>query len=174
MFDNKKEYNIMKDIIIENKDIILNIKDIDQWATLQQQENRSLRILKIMKTIEDSIYFILIILAIIIMSFTQHLLKTFFFDFYKELQTKKLLWATHKDTNGGFILTLLFIITIGFIIGLALICITFHILNSNLIVLWVDFNLCNIVPKLLLSYIWFTLIATLLWYNSLNSLEKKL
>jgi hypothetical protein len=30
MFENKKEYNIMKDIILKNKDIILNIKDIDE------------------------------------------------------------------------------------------------------------------------------------------------
>jgi len=29
MFNSKKEYNDMKDIIVKNKDIILNIKDID-------------------------------------------------------------------------------------------------------------------------------------------------
>jgi cell division protein FtsX len=174
MFDNKKEYTIMKDIIIENKDMILNIKDIDKWATLQQQENRSLKIIEIMKTIENSIYFILIMLVIIIISFTQLLLKTFFFDFYKELQTKKLLWATHKDTNGGFILALLFLVTIGFIIWLALVCITFNILDNNLVALWINFDLCSIVPKLLLSYIWFSLIATILGYNNLNSLEKRM
>ncbi len=174
MFDNEKEYNIMKDIIIENKDMILNIKDIDKWATLQQQENRSLKILKIVKTVQNSIYFILMILAIIIISFTQHLLKTFFFDFHQELQTKKLLWATHKDTNGGFILTLLFIITMWFIIWLALISITFNILGHNLLSLWIDLEFYNIIPKLLLSYVWFSLIAAILWYNSLNTLEKKL
>jgi hypothetical protein len=30
MFHNEKEYNIMKEIIIKNKDMILNIKDIDK------------------------------------------------------------------------------------------------------------------------------------------------
>ncbi len=174
MFDNEKEYNTMKDIIIENKDMILNIKDIDKWATLQQQENRSLKILKIIKTIKNSIYFILMILAIIIVSFTQHLLKTFFFDFHKELQTKKLLWATHKDANGWFILTLLFIITTWFIIWLILTCITFNILDQNLIALWANLELYNIIPKLLISYIWFSIIATILWYNNLNSLEQRL
>lgn len=174
MFDNEKEYNTMKNIIIKNKDMILNIKDIDKWATLQQQENRSLRILKIVKTIENSIYFILMILTIIIISFTQHLLKTFFFDFHKELQTKKLLWTTHKNANGWFILTLLFIVTIWFILWLILIFITFSILNHDLLALWINLELYSILPKLLISYIAFSLIAAILWYNSLNTLEKKL
>jgi hypothetical protein len=30
MFNSKKEYDIMKDIMIANKDIVLNIKDIDK------------------------------------------------------------------------------------------------------------------------------------------------
>jgi hypothetical protein len=30
MFKNEKEYNIMKDIIVANKDIILNVKDVDK------------------------------------------------------------------------------------------------------------------------------------------------
>ena len=174
MFDSEKKYNIMKDIIIENKDIILNIKDIDKWATLQQQENRSLKILRTIKIVKNSIYFILAVLSIILISFTQHLLKTLFVDFYKELQIKKLLWATHKDTNWGFILTLLFIITTWFIIWLALISLTFYLLNHNLLALEVNLELYNIIPKLFVSYIIFSAITTILWYNRLNTLEKKL
>jgi hypothetical protein len=30
MFANQKEYNIMKDIIVKNKDLILNVKDVDK------------------------------------------------------------------------------------------------------------------------------------------------
>jgi hypothetical protein len=164
----------MKEIIIKNKDMILNIKDIDKWATLQQQENRSLRILKIIKTIENSVYFIIAILSIVIVSFTQYILKTFFFNFYKELQTKKLLWATHKDTNWWFMLTLLFIITLWFTFWLIFVCITCNIINQHLIILWVDLNLFNIIPNLLLSYIWFSIITIILWYNSLNKLEKNI
>lgn len=174
MFDNKKEYNTMKEIILQNKDIILNIKDIDQWASLQQQENRSLKILNIMKLLQNSIYFIIIMLAIIIISFTQHLLRSFFFDFYKELQTKKLLWATHKDANWGFILTLLFIITVWFLIWLSITCITFAILDHNMLnALNIKLQLYHISPIFLASYIVFSLIATILWYQKLNKLEKK-
>jgi len=174
MFHNEKEYNTMKDIIVKNKDIILNIKDIDKWATLQWQENRSLRILGIMETIQNSIYFILILLSIIIISFTQHLLKTFFYDFHKELQTKKLLWATHKDANGGFILTLLFIITIWFIIWLWLMTITYSLLSYDFTTLWIELNLYSIIPQLLISYVIFASIAAWLWYTRLNRLEKNI
>ena len=175
MFDNKNEYEIMKDVIVQNKDIILNIKDIDQWAGLQQQENRSLRILNIMSLIQNSIYFVIIMLAIIIITFTQHLLKSFFFEYYTELQTKKLLWATHKDANGWFILTLLFIITTWFVISLAITCITFSILNHNMLnALNINLELCNMILVFFGSYVVFSLIATVLWYQRLNRLEKKL
>jgi len=30
MFDNEKEYNIMKEVILKNKDMVLNIQDIDE------------------------------------------------------------------------------------------------------------------------------------------------
>ncbi len=173
MFDNKKEYNDMKEIILANKDVILNIKDIDNWATLQQQENRSLRILQIANIIKICTYFILWVLAIIIITFTQHLLKSFFFDFYKELQTKKLLWATHRDTNLWFLVTLLGIMTLWFIIGFLLTCVTFNVLNYQLLQIWIDSWLCSVIPKTIFVFIAFTLIATALWYNKLYKLEDK-
>lgn len=173
MFDNKKEYNIMKDIIIKNKDIILNIKDIEKWATLQQQENRSLRILKIIEIIKNVLYSLVIIVSIILITFTQHLLTNFFYEFYKELQIKKLLWATHKDTNLWFILTLLSVITLGFIFWFILTLIILYFLENNLATISINLELYNILPKIAISYVIFSLIAIWLWYNKLNILEKK-
>ncbi len=173
MFDNEKEYNIMKEVILKNKDMVLNIQDIDEWATLQQQENRSLKILKIIRDIQYSVFFILIIIWLIVITFTQHLLRNFFFDFYKELEIKKLLWATHKAANSGFILTLLFIITAWFIVWFILTCLSLNILDANLVSLWVDLNLCNVIPSFFIWYVIFGLIATLLWYQRLNKLERK-
>ena len=102
----------MKDIIVANKDIILNVKDVDKWATLQQQENRSLKIIEIMKTIKCFMIIMTIALWVIIIAFTQHLLRHFFYESYRENQVKKLLWATKIDANGWFLLTLLFTITL--------------------------------------------------------------
>jgi hypothetical protein len=173
MFNNQKEYNIMKNVIIANKDIILNIKDIDKWATLVQQENRSLKIINIMNIIRNSFYFIMVMLTIIIITFTQHILKHFFYEFYKEIEIKRLLWATQNDANWWFLLTLLFTISIWFIIWFILTYVTFNILNHHLLSINIDLSLCSIIPKLLVSYILFTIISLWLWYNMLKTMEKK-
>jgi len=173
MFNNQKEYNIMKNVIIANKDIILNIKDIDKWATLVQQENRSLKIINIMNIIRNSFYFIMVMLTIIIIIFTQHILKHFFYEFYKEIEIKRLLWATQNDANWWFLLTLLFTISIWFIIWFILTYVTFNILNHHLLSINIDLSLCSIIPKLLVSYILFTIISLWLWYNMLKTMEKK-
>jgi hypothetical protein len=163
----------MKDIMIANKDIVLNIKDIDKWATLTQQENRSLKIINIINIIRNSFYFIIIMLTVIIITLTQHILKNFFYDFYKEIEIKRLLWATQNDANWWFLLTLLFTITVWFVIWFILTCITFNILNHNLISINIDLSLCNVIPKLLLSYILFAIISLWLWYKMLKIMEKK-
>ncbi|HOG15272.1 MAG TPA: hypothetical protein PK674_01665 [Candidatus Absconditabacterales bacterium] len=173
MFRNQQEYNIMKDIIVKNKDLILNIKDVDKGATLVQQENRSLKIIKVMNIIKFSFYFIVVMLGIIILSFTQHLLRHFFNNFYEEIEIKKLLGAKTKDVNMGFIITLLLSITLGFIIGFILTCITLGILNKNLLALNLDLSLCSIAPRLLLLYILFSLIAIILGYRMLKQKAKK-
>ena len=173
MFHNQKEYNIMKDIIINNKDLVLNIKDVDKWATLIQQENRSLKIIKIMNLVKLSFYFIVIMLWVTILFFTQHLLRHFFNNFYEEIEIKKLLWAKTQDVNIWFMVTLLFSITLWFIIWFTLTCLTFSILNKNLLALNLDLNLCSIAPKLLLLYVIFSLISIILWYRMLKEKAKR-
>jgi len=47
MFDSDSKYESLKTIILKNKDIILNTKDIDAGSTLKQQENRVLTIINL-------------------------------------------------------------------------------------------------------------------------------
>lgn len=175
MFKNEKEYNIMKDIIVANKDIILNVKDVDKWATLQQQENRSLKIIGIMKTIKYFTIAIAIILWVVIIAFTQHLLRHFFYDSYRENQVKKLLWATHTDANGGFLLTLLFTITLGFIIGYLLWRSTCGLINAHLESININLGLTDwrVMWCLLIPYVVFTIIALTSGQLMLTKMEKK-
>lgn len=173
MFTNQKEYNKMKDIIVKNKDIILNIKDIDKWANLIQQENRSLNIIKTTETIKFSFYFIVIMLSIIILFFTQHLLKHFFNNFYEEIEVKKLLWAKHKDINWWFLATLFIIVTLWFVLWFILACSSLSIFNEHLVSLNIDLNLCSVAPKLLLSYIVFCSLSLWLWIRMLRKMWRK-
>lgn len=174
MFKDKEEYNIMKEIIVENKDIILNVKDVEKWATLQQQENRSLKIIEIVSTIKNMTRFMILIISIIIITFTQHLLQHFFYDFYKEIQVKKLLWATRKDANWWFMITLTWTIIIWFIIWYILSLITFNVLNHHLVSIWVNIALANVMRALILPLFVFVIIARILWYRMLIKMEKKL
>lgn len=175
MFKNEKEYNIMKDIIVANKDIILNVKDVDKWATLQQQENRSLKIIGIMKTIKYFTIIMTIILWVVIIAFTQHLLRHFFYESYRENQVKKLLWATHTDANGGFLLTLLFTITLWFIIGYLLRRSTCGLVNMHLESININLWLTDLKVMwcLLIPYVVFTIIALTSGQLMLVKMEKK-
>jgi len=175
MFKNEKEYNIMKDIIVANKDIILNVKDVDKWATLQQQENRSLKIIWIMKTIKYFTIIMAIVLWVVIIAFTQHLLRHFFYESYRENQVKKLLWATHTDANGGFLLTLLFTITLGFIIGYLLWRSTCGLINAHLESININLWLTDwkVMWWLLIPYVVFTIIALTSGQLMLTKMEKK-
>ena len=175
MFKNEKEYNIMKDIIVANKDIILNVKDVDKWATLQQQENRSLKIIGIMKTIKYFTIIMAIVLWVVIIAFTQHLLRHFFYESYRENQVKKLLWATHTDANGWFLLTLLFTITLGFIIWYLLWRSTCGLLNIHLESININLGLTDwkVMWCLLIPYVVFTIIALTSGQLMLTKMEKK-
>ena len=175
MFKNEKEYNIMKDIIVANRDIILNVKDVDKWATLQQQENRSLKIIEIMKTVKYFTIAMVIILWIVIIVFTQHLLSHFFYESYRENQVKKLLWATHTDANGWFLLTLLFTITLWFIIGYLLWRSTCGLVNMHLESININLWLTDwkVMVTLLIPYIIFTAIALISGQLMLVKMEKK-
>ncbi len=175
MFKNEKEYNIMKDIIVANRDIILNVKDVDKWATLQQQENRSLKIIEIMKTVKYFTIAMVIILWIVIIVFTQHLLSHFFYESYRENQVKKLLWATQIDANGGFLLTLLFTITLWFIIGYLLWRSTCGLVNMHLESININLWLTDwkVMVTLLIPYIIFTAIALISGQLMLIKMEKK-
>ena len=175
IFKNEKEYNIMKDIIVANKDIIMNVKEIDKWATLQEQENRYLRIVWIIKTVKRFTIIIAIVLWVVIIAFTQHLLRHFFYESYRENQVKKLLWATQTDANGGFLLTLLFTITLGFIIGYLLRRSTCGLLNIHLESININLGLTDwkTMVYLLIPYIVFTAIALISGQLMLVKMEKK-
>lgn len=175
MFDSEKKYNIMKDIIVANKDIILNVKDVDKWATLQQQENRSLKVLNLIKTIKYISIFMAIILWVAIIFFTQHLLRHFFYNSYKEIQVKKLLGATKTDANGWFLITLLLTITIWFILWYLIWRSTCWLLNIHLESLNISLWLTDwkVMAYLLIPYIVFTAIALTTGQLMLVKMEKK-
>jgi hypothetical protein len=64
MFRDKSEYEHLKTTLVKYKDIILNIKDIDNG--IQQQENRTLSLINLMNFIEIVVITVVVILVLVI------------------------------------------------------------------------------------------------------------
>jgi len=145
MFDSDSKYESLKTIILENKDIILNTKDIDAWSTLKQQENRVLTIINLSNFIVGMSYVIITILLLIILSFLWFLLKNIFHTFHRELEVKKTLWATSKQITQWFVALTVNVLWLSFLLCLVLlliswITINFYIYSLFTITLWSVFS----------------------------------
>ncbi len=174
MFSNKKEYEAMKSIIVANKDIVMNAKEVDKSATLVQQENRSLRILDTLDMIKWTLIIMSIVIIIAIITLTQHLLTNFFYSFYKDIELKKLLWADTWTANQWFMLVLWIIIAAAVIFGIILAFITFCILDGHFNTLDINLSLKFTALLAIIPWIIFWLISVWLWYYHLNNLEKQI
>lgn len=174
MFSNKREYEAMKTIIIANKDIVMNAKEVDKSATLLQQENRSLRILDTLDMIKWTLIIMSIVIVIAIITLTQHLLTNFFYWFYKDIELKKLLWADPWTANQWFMLVLWIIIAAAVIFWVILSFIVFCILDWHLKALDLNLTLKFTALLAIIPWIIFWLISVWLWYYHLNNLEKQI
>ena len=174
MFNNKREYEAMKTVIVANKDIIMNSKDVDKSATLVQQENRSLRVLDTIDTIKITLILISIIVAISIFNVTQHLLTNFFYSFYKDIELKKLLWADTWTANQWFMLILWILLAWAIIFGVLLSFIVFCVLDWHLKALDINLSLKMTTIWAIIMNIIFALWTIWLWYYHLHRLEKKI
>ncbi|MCX6824613.1 MAG: hypothetical protein NTY80_00165 [candidate division SR1 bacterium] len=145
MFDSDSKYETLKTIIIKNKDIILNTKDIDTGSTLKQQENRVLTIINLCNFVIGLSYLIIAILLLIIVSFLGFLLKNIFHTFHRELEVKKILGATYNQIIQGFVALTVNVLGFSFIICLALllisgITINYYVYNLFNVTLWSVFS----------------------------------
>jgi len=120
MFSNKDQYEILKTTILEYKDIILNIKDIDAWNNIKQQENRSLDIINLTNFITAFSIIIVILLAFVILIFIGLLSNVLFKYMQKHIEIKNLLgWLSNqmiKEFISINVITLVFWFIIWFIL----------------------------------------------------------
>ncbi len=180
MFDSDSKYESLKTIILANKDIILNTKDIDAWSTLKQQENRVLTIINLSNFVVGLSYVIIAILFLIIVSFLWFLLKNIFHTFHRELEVKKILWATYNQIIQWFVSLTLNVLWFSFLICLALllfswITVNFYIYSLFDITLWNVFNNIALIIGIFIGEI---VIVTLFgfWFSHFfaRALNKKL
>lgn len=154
MFDSDKKYESLKTIIQNNKDIILNVKDVDAWSTIKQQENRVLTIINLSNFVVVISYLIIAILLAMILAFLGFLLKNVFHTFHKELAVKKILWATYHQIIQGFVSLTTNVLLFSFLICLVLLLISGIMVNYYIYTLF-DITLRNIFHNIIWALVIF-------------------
>jgi len=179
MFDDEKEYNYLKTSIIAHKSIILNIKDIDKWATLKQQENRVLKVVNFTNFIMVSSYVLVLVLWIVILFFLMFLLENIFQRFRKDLSIKKFLWATSNQIAKSFMWITFFVLLESVVVSSILILIWTYIVNYYLFELFSlnlleVINIWKFIGVLFLEFIFILSISLLVSFGFVTSLNKKI
>jgi len=124
MFDNEQEYQALRSTIATYKNLILNIKDIDQWATLKQQENRILSIINMTNMVQFVGYVLIVVLSVVFLFFLAFLLEHIFQRFRKDLVIKKLLWATPTQISQSFVWMSALVLVSAFVLAFVLVLIS--------------------------------------------------
>lgn len=180
MFDSDDEYQILKTTIIEHKNLILNIKDISQWYTIKQQENRVLTAINLSNFVVSVSYIIVILLWIVILSFLIFLLKDIFYKFYKDLEIRKLLGASYIQVMQTFVVLSLIVISFSFLVWVILFWLWVVWLNLyvwqlfNMSVFWISTGLYQILFSLLAEILILWITSGLTSFSFIRSLHKKI
>ncbi len=114
------KYETLKEVMLENKDIIINIQDVEQLDNLESQENRIRNVIKLSNFIQILSMSLIFILAAAVLSFSIFFLRSIFSRFWQDIQVKKLLWATKSQIIMPFLTLILYSIIGGFLISLLL------------------------------------------------------
>ena len=114
------KYETLKEVMLENKEIIINIQDVEQLDNLESQENRIRNVIKLSNFVQILSMWLVIILAAAVLSFSIFFLRSIFTRFWPDIQVKKLLWATKSQIIMPFLTLILYSIIGWFLISLLL------------------------------------------------------
>ena len=175
------KYETLKEVMLENKDIILNIQDVEQLDNLTSQENRIRNVIKLSNFVQILSISLVIILAAAVLSFSIFFLRSIFNRFWNDIQVKKLLWATKSQIIMPFLTLILYSIIGWFLISLFLTLVSMGVfdyymsqlfsytLTSHLFAKWWVIIILFIVEILVI-------VGSLMWiaYRFVSKLHKKL
>ena len=117
-FSDKSQYVTLQNIMLENKDIILNVQDLDQIDNLEEQEARIVNIIKLSNFVQVLAWLLVIVIASVVLSFAVFFLRTIFNTFSSDIQVKKLLWASKSQIILPFLWIILYAVVWWFLLSL--------------------------------------------------------
>ena len=126
------KYETLKEVMLENKEIIINIQDVEQLDNLESQENRIRNVIKLSNFVQILSLSLVIILAAAVLSFSIFFLRSIFNRFWNDIQVKKLLWATKSQIVMPFLTLILYSIIGWFLISLLLTLISMGVFDYDM------------------------------------------
>jgi len=182
MFQNQQQYDILRDTIIQYRDIIVNVDDINDTMNIQDQENRIMSMIRISRFVLLFSYFVVVFMFVVILTLCAYLVHTIFDKFHKNIEIKTLLWASMKQIISPFVVSSFYIVWWAYIICFLVMFVWISILSvisdpifsESLWYLWGN-NLLYCVIVLLgqiLIILWGTMLFTYFYtYNLVKNIE---
>ena len=175
------KYETLKEVMIENKDIIINIQDVEQLDNLESQENRIRNVIKLSNFVQILSLSLIFILAAAVLSFSIFFLRSIFSRFWQDIQVKKLLWATKSQIVMPFLTLILYSIIWGFLISLLLTLVSIGVFDYYMSQLFSYTITAQLFVKWWIIVVLFVveilvIVGLLMWisYGFVSKLHKKL
>ena len=175
------KYETLKEVMIENKDIIINIQDVEQLDNLESQENRIRNVIKLSNFVQILSLSLIFILAAAVLSFSIFFLRSIFSRFWQDIQVKKLLWATKSQIVMPFLTLILYSIIWGFLISLLLTLVSIGVFDYYMSQLFSYTITAQLFAKWWIIVVLFVveilvIVGLLMWisYGFVSKLHKKL
>ena len=175
------KYDTLKEVILENKDIVLNIQDVEQLDNLTSQENRVRNVIKLSNFVQVLSIFLVVVIAAVILSFSIFFLRSIFSRFWSDIQVKKLLWAKKSQIIMPFLSLILYSIIWGFVISLLLTLVSMWVFDYYMSQLFSSTLTLNLFAKWWIILVLFVveilvIVWLLMWisYFFVSKLHKKL
>lgn len=154
MFGSDQEYQLLKSIIVDYKDIISNVADVDQANTLQKQENRVVMMIGFSRFAVIVGYLLVWFLLLVILTVCGYMLHTLYVDFHGKIDVKKLLGASLEQTIAPFVVMTAWIMGMAYAITGWLLIVSGIVVSSYLHLLFQ-----TTIWSIIASYgVWFWLI----------------
>lgn len=180
MFTSHKEYELLKTTILQYKDIILNVKDISEWKTIQEQENRILNIIDINNLIVVLSVIIVLFLIMVIFTFLGYQTSFMFQYLKKNIEIKNLLGGSYFDIIKEFVTLNISTLAIWFTLCLWLLLLSwstlgvslYELFNIWLLDIFAQSNIWYVFLGFILEIILFVLFTMIFSYYIVRNLKK--
>lgn len=120
LFDDEREYRVLKDIVLKYEEIIVNLEELESnWFTFSEQERRSSQVINLTNFLKKFTNFLIFIIALIIIAVLLFWLRLTFYRFLKQIEVEKLLWAHFSTIQRPFLIMAFLVMTLWFLLMIA-------------------------------------------------------